>query len=230
LYKTGNELLTIDNRNEIVSKNVNSREDWGFMKKHYVRLGLFVNVFFLILFTAEAITLEKNKDRYTNQIQNKIETRIRRRELRKTASEPRTIVEKTLVKEKEYELNEAEYNLLLRLVEAEAGGEDKEGKILVANVVFNRVKNEKFPDSVSGVILQQDENGAQFSPVSDGRLQTVNVSTETKEAVEEALYVIDLSDGALYFVARTSANPNNVRWFDECLTPVLRHGGHEFFR
>lgn len=200
------------------------------MKKHFKRLGLLVNIFFLILFTVEAITLEKSKVQYTNQNESKVETKIIRRELEKTVSYPRTIVEKTLLKEKEYNLSETEYNLLLRLVEAEAGGEDKEGKILVANVVFNRMENEKFPDSVSGVILQQDENGAQFSPVSDGRLQTVSVSAETKEAVDEAIYGADISEGALYFVARTSANAENVRWFDECLTPVLRHGGHEFFR
>ena len=37
-----------------------------------------------------------------------------------------------------YELSDDEMGVLLRIVEAEAGNEDEEGKLLVANVVLNR--------------------------------------------------------------------------------------------
>ena len=49
------------------------------------------------------------------------------------------------------DLNEEDYHNLLKIVEAEAGGEDRKGKLLVANVVINRVKNEQFPDTVTDV-------------------------------------------------------------------------------
>ena len=140
-------------------------------------------------------------------------------------SHPRILEENRLVRTKIYDLSDAEYNLLLRLVEAEA-----DGKELVANVVFNRVESVKFPNTVTEVILQQDGSGAQFSPVSDGRIDRVDVSAETMQAVEEVIYGEDLSCGALYFVARKTADPCRLRWFDNTLTPVLSHGGHEFFK
>ncbi len=122
-----------------------------------------------------------------------------------------------------------EYDLLLRIVEAEAGGEDEEGKLLVANVVLNRVESSEFPDSVSEVILQSSKGVTQFSPVSSGRIWRVKVSEETVRAVDRALSGEDISSGALYFAARKIADSDNMKWFDENLTFLFKHGGHEFY-
>ena len=43
-----------------------------------------------------------------------------------------------------YDLSERDMELLLRIVEAEAGCEDEDGRILVANVVLNRMESELF--------------------------------------------------------------------------------------
>ena len=126
-------------------------------------------------------------------------------------------------------VTQSEYEDLLRIVEAEAGGEDKKGKMLVANVVLNRVKNNDFPNSISEVIFQSDNGITQFSPISDGRFYQVTVSQETIEAVNQVLMGEDNSQGALYFVARKSANQENMRWFDKNLTRLFAYGGHEFF-
>ena len=40
-------------------------------------------------------------------------------------------------------LEEQEYQVLLKIVEAEAGGEDLTGRLLVANVVMNRVRRDR---------------------------------------------------------------------------------------
>lgn len=128
-----------------------------------------------------------------------------------------------------YHMTEEEYEMLLRIVEAEAGGEDMEGKILVANVVLNRVESDKFPDTVEEVIFQRSGKVTQFSPVADGRYYTVEVSEDTVEAVNRALAGEDLSQGALFFAARRSANSGSMRWFDTHLTFLFKHGGHEFF-
>ncbi len=125
--------------------------------------------------------------------------------------------------------SEEDYNNLLRIVEAEAGGEDEKGKILVANVVINRVMDEDFPDSITEVIFQKENGVTQFSPVSNGRIYKVSVSEETVEAVNKALGGEDYSQGALYFAARKYANSDNMRWFDESLEFLFEHGGHEFF-
>lgn len=122
-----------------------------------------------------------------------------------------------------------EYDNLLRIVEAEAGGEDFIGKMLVANVILNRVEDEQFPDSINEVIFQANNGVTQFSPISDGRFYSVKVSKETVEAVNKVLQGEDNSQGALYFVARKSADKENMRWFDEELKWLFAYGGHEFF-
>ena len=130
---------------------------------------------------------------------------------------------------KEASLLLSEYDNLLRIVEAEAGGEDIIGKMLVANVVLNRVEDKQFPNSINEVIFQEDNGVTQFSPISDGRFYTVTVSKETVEAVNRVLQGEDNSRGALYFAARKSANEENMKWFDEKLERLFAYGGHEFF-
>lgn len=122
-----------------------------------------------------------------------------------------------------------DYENLLRIVEAEAGGEDEIGKILVANVILNRVECDSFPNTVSEVIFQQSNGVCQFSPVGDGRFYTVKVSEATIQAVNKALAGEDYSQGALYFAARKYADSSCMRWFDESLIFLFEHGGHEFF-
>ena len=103
-------------------------------------------------------------------------------------------------------ISSADYQVLLKIVEAEAGSEDLNGRILVANVVLNRVKSELFPDCVTDVVYQHSNGVYQFSPVKNGTIDTVSISEETKQAVELALDGTDLSKGALYFAARNAAN------------------------
>ena len=129
-----------------------------------------------------------------------------------------------------YQLSDKDYEALMRIVEAEAGGEDQEGKLLVANVVLNRVNSEVFPDSVVEVVMQKEQGIAQFSPTVDGRYQSVKISTDTKEAVERALYGEDISQGALYFCAREKADSEKLKWFDRKLTKLFAYGNHEFFQ
>lgn len=135
------------------------------------------------------------------------------------------------VMERDYivDITEEDYENMLRIVEAEAGGEDRTGKLLVANVILNRVEDENFPDTVSEVIFQQDNGVCQFSPVRDGRFYKVDVSDETIEAVDAALYGEDCSKGALYFMARKYADKEKAAWFDKHLTKLFTYGGHEFF-
>lgn len=116
--------------------------------------------------------------------------------------------------------------VLERIVEAEAGNQGYKGKLLVANVILNRVQSGKFPSTIKGVVFSP----GQFSPISDGRYETVTVSDETREAVDDALHGYDCSKGALYFMDRRYSDSSNVTWFDTCLTRVLKYGGHEFFK
>lgn len=123
-------------------------------------------------------------------------------------------------------VSDDDYQVLLRIVQAEAGVCDEKGKILVANVVLNRVKSQEFPDSVRSVVYEP----SQFLPVSDGSINSVKVTEETKECVNRALEGEDYSDGALYFMNRRGSRSRAVSWFDSHLTYLFRHQNHEFFK
>lgn len=127
-------------------------------------------------------------------------------------------------------VSDGDRRILERIVEAEAGGENHKGKVLVANVVLNRVKNKAFPSTIKGVVFSHRGRTYQFSPIMDGRYYTVDVSEDTKSAVSDALKGIDYSKGALYFMERAIADSSNVSWFDRSLTRLFRYHCHEFYR
>lgn len=129
-----------------------------------------------------------------------------------------------------FSLSKEEIGMLERIVEAEASGEDLKGKIMVANVVLNRLENEEFPDTVKEVIFQRVNGDYQFSPISDKRYYSVKVTKETKKAVEKAIEGEDYSQGALYFMARKITKSRNAKWFDNNLKWLFQHGGHEFYK
>lgn len=141
------------------------------------------------------------------------------------------VVDYSLVEQSSlYCLSDEELEVLLRIVEAEAGCEDEDGKLLVANVVLNRMNSESFPETVTEVVFQEENGVTQFSPVANGSYYTVEISETTVEAVERALSGEDISEGALYFAARKYADSDKMKWFDNNLTFLFTHGGHEFFK
>lgn len=118
-----------------------------------------------------------------------------------------------------------DYNNFLRIVEAEATGGDIKSKILVADVIINRVRRKDFPNTITDVIFQG--NGQQFQPVMDGRFYTVNVTESTVEAVDRALYGEDYSQGATFFAAKASTGAGS--WHASALTRLFEYGGHVYF-
>ena len=126
-------------------------------------------------------------------------------------------------------MSDKDYENLLAIVEAEAGGEDLEGRIMVTNVILNRVDSDEFPENITDVIWERSGGSPQFSPTADGRIYTVTVSDTTREAVNRAIDGEDLSQGALYFIAKNQSEEDNIKWFEENLTFLFEHGGHCFY-
>lgn len=126
-------------------------------------------------------------------------------------------------------MSDEDYDTLLRIVEAEAGSEDIKGRVLVANVIMNRVKSENFPDTVTEVVWDNSDGVQQFSPTYDGRINEVTVSDETREAVKQALKGTDYSEGALFFIQKSAAEAHNVKWFEKDLKKLFKYGVHEFY-
>ena len=126
-------------------------------------------------------------------------------------------------------MSDSDYDTLLRIVEAEAGEEDVKGRVLVANVIMNRVKHEGFPDSVTDVVWQYVNGVPQFSPIYDRRFYEVTVTDETREAVRQALEGVDYSQGALFFIQKSAAEKQNIAWFEKDLKKLFKYGVHEFY-
>lgn len=116
-------------------------------------------------------------------------------------------------------LSAGDRDLLERLVQAEAGDQEYEGKVAVAEVVFNRVDSSDFPNSVYEVITQE----GQFEPYETGTIHT-SPDAESVESVEEALEGTNLVEGALFFWNPTIATS---RWLEK-LTVVKQIDNHEF--
>lgn len=148
---------------------------------------------------------------------------------RRAASGQRVVDYAVMEKTYKYDLTPDDYEALLKIVQAEAGTEDMEGKMLVAGVVLNRVDSSKFPDTVQEVVMQKEHGTYQFSPVANGTYRNIKVTGETIEAVERVMKGEDLTQGALYFASRKGADPEKMKWFDTSLVKLFEHGGHEFF-
>ncbi|MCR5674017.1 MAG: cell wall hydrolase [Lachnospiraceae bacterium] len=108
---------------------------------------------------------------------------------------------------------------LERLVQCEAASEDADGRILVADVVLNRVDTGIWGDDIISVI----EAPGQFNPVDNGAVKNAEVDDITKEAVMSALLGEDNSHGAIYF-QKSAAKV----WGDK--EYLFRHGSHSFYK
>ena len=91
-------------------------------------------------------------------------------------------------------------NLISRFVYAESRGEPYKGQVAVAAVILNRVRDSRFPNTVSGVVYQ---SGA-FTCVSDGQINLTPNATARK-AAQDAMNGWDPTYGAVYYF-----NPNTA--------------------
>lgn len=91
--------------------------------------------------------------------------------------------------------SEEELDLLFHVVQAEVGDEYSfESKVNVANVIFNRFYHERFPNTLSDILVCD-----QFSPIADGRYREVEITEDTILACEYAFMLEDTTDGCLFF-------------------------------
>ena len=96
--------------------------------------------------------------------------------------------------------NSTDYDLLARIISAEARGEPYMGQVAVGAVILNRIEHPSFPDTMSGVIYQR---GA-FSCLDDGQFYEP-VSETAYRAATDAINGLDPSGGAIYYY-----NPNKA--------------------
>lgn len=120
---------------------------------------------------------------------------------------------------------------MIKNVYLEARGEDLYGKVLVSNVVQNRVKSKHYPYSICGVIYQPH----QFSWTTNKKLvENVHPSNkEYKDSVWVGIYSVLIGGNsytsavAYYAPKRLSKSPS---WSDSRQFAYWgSHGGHRFY-
>ncbi|NUU63523.1 cell wall hydrolase [Paenibacillus agri] len=114
--------------------------------------------------------------------------------------------------------------LLQKIVMAEAEGEPYKGKVAVANVVLNRLRSAKFPDTMHKVIYQK----RQFSPVANGRLNRVKPNEDCIKAVNAALSGIkEVADDTYFFLSLKLAQDLTVHHTQKYVKTI---GNHTFYK
>ncbi len=87
-----------------------------------------------------------------------------------------------------------ELDLLFKVVQAEIGGYSFDQKCNVVSVIYNRLKDGRFPNQMSGILV-----GHQFSTISNGAIYKVKVDETTVLACEYVYIFGDTTNGALFF-------------------------------
>lgn len=91
--------------------------------------------------------------------------------------------------------NEHNVDLLARLIWAEAEAEPYEGKVAVAAVMLNRIRDSRFPNTLEGVVYEVDA----FESVGNGRIYEQPPTDEDYRAARDALNGWDPTYGAVFF-------------------------------
>ncbi|MGA8941997.1 MAG: cell wall hydrolase [Thermoactinomyces sp.] len=122
------------------------------------------------------------------------------------------------------EFSESEKRLLAKAVYSEARGESFHGQVAVAAVILNRMDHADFPDSVRGVIYQENA----FTAVEDGQIH-LEPDREAVKAVEKAIQGEDPTQGAVYYYNPRIATSD---WMEEKAekSAKLRIGNHVFMK
>ena len=126
------------------------------------------------------------------------------------------IIEKNLIK-----LTQKEATALMKIAKAENGNADAYGQALIMLVVLNRVKSNKFPNSVMGVVSQP----RQFTTYFNGRYKKSVPDSTSHEAL--ALLESELIEcKALYFEASWLKNS----WQSKHRRLLFEYAGTRYYR
>jgi N-acetylmuramoyl-L-alanine amidase len=113
--------------------------------------------------------------------------------------------------------NNADLDLLARLISAEARGEPYIGQVAVGAVVLNRMEHPSFPNTMSGVIYQ---SGA-FTCMVDGQFNEP-VDPGCYKAAQDALNGWDPSGGAIYYFNPETATSAWI-WSRPLIVQIGKH-------
>ena len=113
----------------------------------------------------------------------------------------------------------SDIQLMARAINGEARGEPYEGQVSVGAVILNRVKDSRFPNSISGVIYQP---GA-FTAVSDGQINAaISEGSTVYKAAQDAMNGWDPTGGCVYYFNPATAT-NKWIWSRPLIKTIGKH-------
>ncbi len=116
-------------------------------------------------------------------------------------------------------VSDSDFQLLARVISAEARGEPYTGQVAVGAVILNRVEHPSFPNTISGVVYEQ---GA-FTCMVDGQIDEP-VADSAYQAARDALNGVDPTGGAIYYFNPVTATSAWI-WSRPLITVI---GNHRF--
>ena len=115
--------------------------------------------------------------------------------------------------------NTSDIQLMARAINGEARGEPYEGQVAVGAVILNRVKDSRFPNSISGVIYQ---SGA-FTAVADGQINApIDEGSTVYKAAQDAMNGWDPTGGCIYYFNPATAT-NKWIWSRPHVKTIGKH-------
>ena len=126
------------------------------------------------------------------------------------------------------DISEQDKYLLAKINECEAGNQNIEARMLVVLTVLNRVKSDKFPDTIEEVIKENRNGIYQFSPLTQGgSWYNTEPTKEAYIAVDNVLNsMYDYSGGALYF----ESCEDEDNWHSRNLEYLYQSGDIRFYK
>lgn len=125
-----------------------------------------------------------------------------------------------------------EQHCLAQAIYYEARGEDLQGQIAVSEVILNRVASGRYPNSICGVVFQNEQlrNRCQFSFACDGKSDKPPSGATWKQSRLVATYQVrdpslDLTDAATHY----HADYVTPSWASR-LQKTVKIGRHVFYR
>lgn len=135
----------------------------------------------------------------------------------------------------ESKLGQSDFFWLCAITQAEAGNSEFEAQVAIAAEVLNRVESSEFPNTIYEVLMRPGQyyDGVPQITGSDGQKRNItplDITDSVKEAVAQAYFGEDPTNGAYFHVTPTATTPETLAKFYELYgEPCYTIGTLEFF-
>lgn len=110
-----------------------------------------------------------------------------------------------------YDTLTAEEIFLLEVtVQHEVGAFSTRYKRMVAELIYNRIKSDKFPNTVTGVLFQS----GQFQGIETWAYSGIDIDYKTKMVIKSVFCAAETSHDATFYYNPALSAPSAVRWFE----------------